>query len=212
MITNDAPQGNCPQRMHAIYNECKTPQARYDAIRDNWGALRADIRNENTFNAGITTNFLIQGAITKLGPKCAALKMFARSNEVDPYKPLATGILKFNVTVMDGSDVQTNATDFSASSDSTLNGPTVAVNQYTVGMHLTNAQLNSGVRMADLRGRGNGPARTGNRVGPGGGSCYARPHREPAGTGRAVVPTLRIDCPSCPGSARRPRAIARTDR
>jgi len=150
MTLTDKPQGDCPQRLHNIYAENKTPQARYEAIRDNWNALRADIRNENSFNAGITTNFLIAGAITKLGPKCAALKMFARDNSVDPYKPLSTGVFKFNVTVMDGSDVQTNATDFSASSDSTLNGPPVAVNQYTVGMHLTNAQLNSGVRMADL--------------------------------------------------------------
>ena len=111
---------------------------------------RSDIRAENNFAAGITTNFLIAGAITKLGPRCTALKAFSRSNDVDPEKPLASGILKFNTTVQDGCDTQTNATDFSISSDSTLTGPTIAVNQYTQGLHLTNAQLNSGIRMADL--------------------------------------------------------------
>ena len=138
-----------------------TTLKRYNAMRDNWDRLFADasnrdrrlgrdIRAENNFAAGITTNFLIMGAITKLGPRCCALKAFSRDNSVDPYKPLATGIQKFNTTVQDGSDTQTDATDFTASSDSTLNGPAIAVHQYTQGMHLTNAQLNSGVRMADL--------------------------------------------------------------
>ena len=134
---------------------------RYNALRDNWDHLFADasnrdrrlgrdIRAENNFAGAITTNFLIMGAITKLGPRCTALKAFSRDNSVDPYKPLASGIQKFNTTVQDGSDTQTNATDFTASSDSTLTGPAINVSQYTQGMHLTNAQLNSGIRMADL--------------------------------------------------------------
>ena len=138
-----------------MISACSTPEKIYAGYRENFTSLladcrRSDIRAENNFAAGITTNFLIMGAITKLGPRCTALKAFSRDNSVDPYKPLATGIQKFNTTVQDGSDTQTNATDFSASSDSTLTGPSIAVNQYTQGMHLSNAQLNSGIRMADL--------------------------------------------------------------
>jgi hypothetical protein len=132
-----------------------SPAKIYDAYREDYQNLLADcgrsgVRAENNFAAGITTNFLIAGAITKLGPRCTALKAFSRDNTVDPYKPLASGIQKFNTTVQDGSDTQTDATDFTASGDSILTGPAIAVHQYTQGMHLTNAQLNSGVRMADL--------------------------------------------------------------
>jgi hypothetical protein len=156
MLNSTSPQGAVPERLRNIFAEHRGDHARiYSAMIDAWGDLRHDcgrdgIRAENTFAAGITTNFLIQAAITKLGPRCTALKAFSRSNDVDPAKPLASGVLKFNTTVQDGSDTQTNATDFSISSDSTLTGPTVAVNQYTQGLHLTNAQLNSGIRMADL--------------------------------------------------------------
>ena len=142
-----------------MYKESKTPAARYEAFKNDFGRILNDafsrdrklgVRNENTFAAGITTNFLIVGAITKLGPQVAALKAFSRDNSVDPYKPLATGVQKFNTTVQDGSDTLTDATDFSTGGDSTLTGPTIAIHQYTQTMHLTNAQLNSGIRMADL--------------------------------------------------------------
>jgi hypothetical protein len=143
------------QREQNLLSANSTPAKIYAAYREDFQNLLADcgrsgIRAENNFAAGITTNFLIAGAITKLGPRCTALKAFARSNDVDPFKPLATGVVKFNGTVQDGSDTLTNATDFTASSDSTLTGPTIAVNQYSQPLHLTNAQLNSGIRMADL--------------------------------------------------------------
>jgi uncharacterized protein YfiM (DUF2279 family) len=143
------------ERERNLLSENSTPAKIYGAYRSHYQDLMADcrrgeIRAENNFAAGITTNFLIAGAITKLGPRCTALKAFSRDNTVDPYKPLASGIQKFNTTVQDGSDTQTDATDFTASSDSTLAGPAIAVHQYTQGMHLTNAQLNSGIRMADL--------------------------------------------------------------
>jgi hypothetical protein len=139
-----------------------TPAKIYNAYRENYETLMGDcgrsgVRAENNFAAGITTNFLIAGAITKLGPRCTALKAFARSNDVDPFKPLASGVLKFNSTAQTGSDTMVDATDFTGASDdggaagdSVLTGPTIAVHQYSQPLHLTNAQLNSGVRMADL--------------------------------------------------------------
>ena len=154
-------QGTPTDMVANLFRAHATPAARYEALRDQWPALISDafrrdrggVRNENNFAAGITTNFLIQGAITKLGPQVAALRAFCRDSSVDPYKPLAIGVLKFNTGAQDGTDVMTDATDFTGTtttSDSALEGPVVAVHQYTIPMHLTNAQLNSGIRMADL--------------------------------------------------------------
>jgi len=156
MITNDKPQGSVPEMVHNIFNANRgNPDKIYAEMRDNWTPLMSTVRAENTFAAGITTNFLIQAAVTKLGPKCCALKAFSRSADVDPMKPLAAGVIKFNTSAQDGSDVIVNATDFTGASngaagDSTLTGPLVTVAQYTVPFHLSNQQLQSGVRMADL--------------------------------------------------------------
>src|ERR1035441_10719272 len=97
-------QGQPTQMAANLYEQNKTPAARYEAMRAEFPRLIADafgrdraggVRAENTFASGITTNFLITGAITKLGPQLAALKAFSRDNSVDPFKPLATGVQKF---------------------------------------------------------------------------------------------------------------------
>ena len=151
-------QGRPTTMVQNMFKECGTPIAKYEAFKENYPRFLQDamardrksgVRNENSFAAGITTNFLIMGAITKLGPQVPALRCFSRDNSVDPFKPLATGIQKFNTTVQDGSDVQTNAADF-RTGDATLTGPAITVAQYTKTMHITNSQLNSGIRMADL--------------------------------------------------------------
>jgi hypothetical protein len=113
------------------------------------GSMRSGVRAENTFISTFTTSFLILGATTKASPKFASAKMFSRDTSVDPYKPLASGILKYNTTAQDGSTSQTNATNFE-SGDSTLTPVTVTVAQYTESFHVTNGQLNSGMRMQDL--------------------------------------------------------------
>lgn len=158
------PQGQSTEYLDNIYAANRfDPQAIYSELRAGEyekamaHAKRSDVRAENNFAAGITTNFLIMGAITQLGPKCCTLKAFSRSTDTDPYKPLATGVQKFNTTAQTGNDVMTNATDFTgqsndggAAGDSTLTGIDIAVNQYTQPLHLTSQQLNSGVRLADL--------------------------------------------------------------
>lgn len=159
----DGYQGRATEKVANMWKANSTPEARYNAMKAEYANMLKDagardkrggvtVLNENSFAAGLTTNFLILGAITKLGPMVAPLNAFSRDNSVDPYKPLASGIQKFNSTVQDGSDTLTDATDFtgSTSSDSTLEAVTIAVHQYTQTLHLTNAQLNSGVRMADL--------------------------------------------------------------
>lgn len=144
-----------------LFTTHKDADARYEAFKAEWprlltAAFRKDngsIQNSNTFSATVTTNFLIAGAIQKLSGRFAAANLFARDAEQDPYKPLALGIRKFNTTATDGTQVQTNATDFEglgAGGDSIIDAITITPAQYTSGGHITNAQLNSGFRVADI--------------------------------------------------------------
>ena len=160
----DGYQGPASPMTVNIWTNHTTPQARYDALKAQFPRILnecyrkdgAKVMNAaNSFAAAITTNFLIVGAITQLGPQIAPLKAFSRDNTVDPYKPLAVGIQKYNTTVQDGSDTLTSPTDWSmtnlaANAGSTLLGPTITPLQYSQPLYLTNAQLNSGIRMADM--------------------------------------------------------------
>lgn len=135
-------------------------RARFAAFKEDWQGILADAfardaRRDgrsgdaiaaNTFNAALTTQFLIDGATTQLQNKWAALKCFSRDFSVDPYKPLATGQYKF---VTGGGVTQTNATNFE-SGDSVVAAVGVTVNQYTQAFHVTNSELNSGLRMENL--------------------------------------------------------------
>jgi hypothetical protein len=131
------------------------PEERYEMMRGRMDELRreavandlrGDVQAANTFSSALTTQFLIDGAVTKLQNRWAALKCFTRDFSTDPYKPLATGELKFVTT---GSTGQVNATNF-GTGDSVTTAVPITVNQYTQGFHVTNAELNSGARLEDL--------------------------------------------------------------
>jgi len=141
-----------------------TANARYEALKAEFprilqAAFRKDngVQAGNTFSATVTTNFLIQGVIVKLYNRFAAAKLFTRDAEQDPYKPLAAGIRKFNTTTTDGSKVGVNVTNFetlaggtNGNPDSVVDAITITPAQYTSGGYITNAQLNSGFRVADI--------------------------------------------------------------
>jgi len=149
--------GKPSQEIVNLFKEHKTPEARYAALKRDWreihaAALKRDggVMNANTYSATLTTNFLIMGATTKLSPKFAALQAFSRDVSVDPYKPLATGVMKFTSSLQDGSTVQTNATNFESSTQQ-VDAVSISVNQYTNGASITNSDLNSGIRMEDIQ-------------------------------------------------------------
>lgn len=145
--------------LEKINKEHTSADARHRAIMADWNGLINDafardkrqgqVYGENTYSSTLITSFLITGAITQLTPRFAALNCFTRDNSVDAYKPRATGVMKFNQTATDGSTTQTNATNFE-SGDSTVNPVSITVSQYTEAYHVTNDQLNSGLRMEDL--------------------------------------------------------------
>jgi ATP-dependent Clp protease, protease subunit len=154
--THNILQGRVSDMMVNVVKDAGNDRRKtYQAIKANLPALRQDaerrdrVRNENTISSSLTTNFLILGATTQASPKFASVKMFSRDTSVDPYKPLATGQMKYNTTVQDGSTTQTNATNFE-SGDSTVTNVAITVSQYTEAFHLTNGQLNDGIRMEDL--------------------------------------------------------------
>jgi len=144
-----------------------TAQGRYNFLKDEWPALMASTMKKdaalmnrsgfmpvaaNTYSASLVTNFLIMGVITKLGPKFAPLAAFSRDNSQDPFKPLATGQMKFNTTAQDGSTTQTAGagTNFESNGDSTVTNVAITTAHYFENMHVSDNELNSGLRMEDL--------------------------------------------------------------
>ena len=136
-----------------------TQQKRYNEIRANFPAILAEAARKdgvrpgvfgaNTYSSTLTTSFLILGATTKLSPKFAAIKAFSRDVSTDPYKPLATGVMKFTSTLQDGSTAQTNPTDWE-NTNSTVDAVSISVNRYSNGGSITAADLNNGIRMEDI--------------------------------------------------------------
>ena len=142
-----------------IFKNHSTPAARFEAMKAEFPRIMAEafkkdgvkpgVFNANTYSATLTTSFLIMGATTKLSPKFAALKAFSRDVSTDPYKPLATGVMKFTSSLQDGSTTQTNPTDFESSTQ-VVDAVSITVNQYENAGSITNSDLNSGIRMEDI--------------------------------------------------------------
>lgn len=139
-------------------------EARYEGMKAEFprllnAAFRKDngVQGANTFSGTVTTNFLIMGVTIKTHNRFAAANLFTMDAEQDPYKPLAAGIRKFNVTTTDGTKVGKNVTNFqtlaggtNGNPDSVVNAITITPDQYTSAGYITNAQLNSGFRVADI--------------------------------------------------------------
>jgi hypothetical protein len=122
------------------------------ALRQNADNLDATARGRgvqaaNTYAPSLNTQFLIDGAVTKLQNRWAALACLSREFSTDQYKPLAVGNLKF-ITSTDGL-VQVNATNFE-SGDTTASNCQITPAQYSRGFHVSNTDLQSGLRLDNL--------------------------------------------------------------
>jgi ATP-dependent protease ClpP protease subunit len=140
-----------------LRKENKTIAGRVAAMRDSWksildSACKLDVSKgrevfaANTYSGTLVTSFLMDGSITNLQNVWAMLKAFSLDSSTDPYKPLATGVLK-NVTA--GATTQTDATNFE-SGNSTVAPVSVTMHQYSQSFQVSNTDLNSGLRMQDL--------------------------------------------------------------
>ena len=131
--------------------------ARYQRLKADWdsaidAALRLDaspkVKNlGNTFSSQLTTAYLLNGFITKLQNRLGPLMAFTREFSQDPYKPLATGVLKYvNATTA----AQTDVTNFEAGEGDTIAAVQVTMHQYTKNFGISNAELMAGARMENL--------------------------------------------------------------
>jgi hypothetical protein len=132
-------------------------RARYEFLKNNLHTLQetamAEDRrrgmqpfNANTVSASITTEMLAQGAITILQHQFAPLRAFARDFSADTYKPKATIEIKY---VTSGPTAQTDPTDFE-SGNSTIAVITPSMAHYTGAVHVSQVDMNKGMRIADL--------------------------------------------------------------
>lgn len=147
-----------------IRKEHKTAKARYAAMKPLYDkALKASIQKDqragnardvfaaNTYSGTLVTSFLMDGAITDLVSVWAMLNAFSLAEGVDPFKPLATGELK-HITAGEATQVGTTApATFEPATGSTINPITVTMNWFNQPMRVGANDLNSGLRMDNLR-------------------------------------------------------------
>lgn len=114
------------------------------------GATRTGAaQNGNSYSGTLLTNYLIDGFIAKLQNRWAPLRAFSTQFSGDTYKPLAMHVLKYtNATT----SAQINATNFEAGNGDTIDPVSVTMSQYTKNFSISNAELNSGLRMENLIG------------------------------------------------------------
>ena len=100
----------------------------------------------NTYSSDLLTEKLEESATTILSETLAPLGAFAKGFSTDVYKPRAGVELKF---VTSGSTTLTDPVSFE-SGDSDVSAVKVEVHQYSQAFHVTNDELNSGMRLADI--------------------------------------------------------------
>jgi hypothetical protein len=101
----------------------------------------------NTYSSALLTEKLEETAVTILSDTLAPLNSFAKQFGVDAYKPLAPVEVKFT-TVAD--DTLTDPSDFETGGDSTVTNVQVVPHHLCQNFHVTSAELNSGMRLADI--------------------------------------------------------------
>jgi hypothetical protein len=100
----------------------------------------------NTIAAALLADVVRERVITVLQNRFAPLNAFSQDFSADEMAPLAKIQVKKATA---GSTTLTNATNFEQG-DSTLAAVEVQVAQYTQPFHMTNAEMQSGHKMADL--------------------------------------------------------------
>ncbi len=139
----------------------KDARERYGHLRDNWDTLKAagfrrpgagNFRQgmpqaANTTDSDLVTQMLVDGATTVLQNRLAPLRAFAKEFAPDPIKPLA--VLQHR-KITAGGTAQTNATNFEDTTNfiGTEVNTQITMAQITSGGHVTNAERQNGVTMA----------------------------------------------------------------
>ncbi len=151
--------------IHAnICSQHKTPRARYAALQRNYesalaqavrkdAAARLPVFASNSYSGTLVTSFLMDGSITPLQNKWAFLRAYSIAKDTDPYKPLATGELKYTTGGEPTQIAGTAPTTFEPATGSTVAAITLVPQWFNQPMRVSANDLNSGLRMDDLRER-----------------------------------------------------------
>jgi len=103
----------------------------------------------NSYASSLLTQILEEQATTILSDVLAPVSAFARQFSVDRYKPKATAQCKF---VTGGATTMKNTGDFEddTNTGSNVTNCEIAPDLYTQSFQVSNSDLNSGLRLADL--------------------------------------------------------------
>lgn len=139
----------------AEMRDLKTPKARFRFAVENLGDIRRAERGRGVMGANthsglstITGTMLADGVTTVLQNRCAALRAVARDFTLNPMIPKQPVVFR---QVQAGGTAQSNPTDFEDATNfvGTIEPVTITPAQLVAGGHITNAELQSGLRMAD---------------------------------------------------------------
>lgn len=100
----------------------------------------------NTYDTALITDRLEDALITVAQSRLAPFSSFSRQFTTDTLKPLATVQVRKATA---GASTQTNATTFTGG-NSTVDNIAVTVSQYTHLFHVSNADLNNGMRLEHI--------------------------------------------------------------
>lgn len=126
-------------------------QERFQFAKANWDEMiqvesrLPGVQNSNTITS-VLQNFLLDGSITDLQNMWAPLQAYSMPFDPNPISPLSPGVIKH---VTSGSTAQTNPTNYE-SGDGVITPVTSTPSEFSISYQISNTDLNSGVRMADL--------------------------------------------------------------
>jgi len=146
--------------------EITDPHKRFAALQRDWSGLMADAikRDEaemkrqggrepvaaNSFSTGLTTDFLLDVATTRLTNRFAALKALSRDFSEDRYKPFATAQGKFHVDSGAAAKTSKGAiSNFETSADTVVQVP-VTMQHVFKSFSVAQDEMMGGMRLENL--------------------------------------------------------------
>lgn len=104
--------------------------------------------NANSYSGATSSiNDLIDGALQIAGGFFTPLKGFTTLKDAYAFNPSAPHVYKITTS---GGTVQINPTNWQTNGDGNINAGTVTMAQYSASVHVTNNELNAGLRITDF--------------------------------------------------------------
>jgi hypothetical protein len=148
ILRNIEAQHRTPAARHQALKQCYDAAMRQALTNDVAAGHRNDVYGANTYSGTLVTSFLEEGSLTDLVNEWAYLDAFSIAKDVDPFKPLASGVFKHTTG---GEATLTNPTNWEQSDGSTVAAITLNTTWLSQPMRVGAQDLNNGLRIEDLR-------------------------------------------------------------